>query len=328
MVTPSEENNSLVKTIAVKLASELQVRVLSFAFLHALRSQYHEAEIHLICPKRGIELLNLLPFKHFFYHEYEEEEIKNIFDIHRFCASAKIYNTDLFISLTDSFLDSCLGFGLRAKKRIGFKKGANAFVLNEVHPWLAGQHVVDNLYQLISFDTESRIKIYSRELTPIIEGEESYIALNVGPLVNGQIDKVWVELCEHFQNQHIILFTDLSEDKFILNQSEFLSGLNKTNNYKIFFPDNYIELSRMIAFSRGVITRNGVISCLSAYCGTPTLILNDRENSQILGPFHFLAEIKMINLNFKAAGATLSEPARFSAEEVALSAFDFFKLSL
>lgn len=328
MVKTPEENNSLVKTIAVKLSSELQVRVLSFAFLHALRDQYPDADIHLICPKQGIELLNLLPFKHFYYHDFAEEEINSIFDIHRYCATVKIYNIDLFICLTDSFLDSSLGLGLRAKKRIGFKKGFNSLVLNEVQQWRDGQHIVDNLYQLINFDPESRLKIYSRELTPIVDGEEKYIAFNVGPLMNGQIDKVWIELCQHFQNQNFVLFTDLCEDKFILNQSEFLSGLNKSNHYKLFFPDNYIELSRMLSFARGVITRSGVISCLSAYCGSPTLILNDRENPQIFGPFHFLSEIKFINLKFAAAGAALNEPARFSAEEVALSAFDFFKLSL
>ncbi|MFA5583448.1 MAG: hypothetical protein WDA09_04460 [Bacteriovoracaceae bacterium] len=328
MVRETEKIDGLVHTIAIKLPNELQLRVLSFAFLHALRSQYPSAEVHLICSKHGIEVLNLLPFKNFFYHEFDDEEIKSVFDVHRYCAGLKIYNVDLFISLSDSFYDCCLGLGLRAKKRIGYKKGLNGFVLNEVHSWMKGQHVTDNHYQLTEFNSDPSFRILSRELKPILEEDLKYIAFNVGPLSNGQIDEVWREVCSKLQNQNIVLFTDLSEDKFILNQKEFLSQLNPQNNYKFFLPENYIELSQMMAFSQGVITRNGVISCLSAYCGTPTLILNDREDPQILGPFHFMAELKYINLDFRAAGAELEKPAQFSAEEVSLSAFDFFKLYL
>src|SRR5690606_23083439 len=103
-------------------------------------------------------------------------------------------------------------------------------------------------------------------------------------------------------------------------------GLNPKNNYKFFIPENYIELSRMISFSQGVITRNGVISSLSAYCGTPTLILNDREDPQVWGPFNFFADIKLIKLPFTPAGSDLQKPSEFNADEVASSAFDFFKL--
>ena len=328
MASAAEKDNSVVRTIAVKLPQEMQLRVLSFAFLHALRQVYPEAEVHLICSKQGIELLNLLPFKSFFYHEFDDQDCSSVFDVHRYCAAVKIYNVDLFISLSDSFLDSAIGVGLRARKRIGYKKGFNGLLLNEVHTWMKGQHVVDNYYQLIGFDPQTSLRILSRQLTPILEKDLKYIALNVGPLHNGQIDQVWEGICHHLQNQNIVLFTDLCEDKFILNQNEFISRLNPKNNYKFFLSENYIELSRMISFAQGVITRNGVVSCLSAYCGSPTLILNDREDPQIFGPFNFLAEIKMMNIDFRPAGSDMSKPAEFSAESVALSAFDFFKLYL
>jgi len=323
----STEENSSIRVIAVKLPDQHQLKVLSFAFLHALRSKYPDAEVHLITSCYGIQVLNLLPFKKFFYHEYPSEEIKTPFDVHRYCAQAKIYNTDLFISLSPSFLDSCLGLGLRAKKRVGFKRGLNGLVLNEVYPWLEGQHVIENFYQLINFDGK-HLKIYSRELSPIIEDFENYIAINIGPLLDGKIDEMWVKVCSHFQNQNIILFMDISEDKFILNQNAFIKTLNPQNNYKFFIPENHIEIARMMSFSRGVITRNGAISALSAYVGASTLILNDRENPQIYGPFYFLSEIKIINLDFKAAGENMDRPARFDAEEVALGAHDFFKLYL
>lgn len=326
MVESTEENN-LIRTIAIKLPDQHQLKILSFAFLHALRSQFPEAEVHLITSSFGKEVLNLLPFKKFFYHDYPIEEIKTVFDIHRYCAEVKIYNTDLFISLSSSFLDSCLGLGLRAKKRVGFKKGLNGFVLNEVHPWLDGQHVVDNYHQLIQFDFQVR-RICSRELPPIIEDFDNYLAINIGPLSDGKIDEMWVQLCSHFQNQNIVLFVDISEDKFILNQSEFIKTLNPQNNYKFFIAENHIEIARMMSYSRGVITRNGSISALSAYVGASTLILNDREDPRIYGPFYFLSEIKIIDLNFIAAGEKLDRPARFNAEEVALGAFDFFKLYL
>ena len=325
MAQTSEETN-LVRSIAVKLPDQHQLKILSFAFFHALRVKYPEAEVHLISSSYGIAALNLLPFKKFFYHEYPSEEIKTIFDVHRFCAEAKIYNTDLFISLSPSFLDSSIGVGLRAKKRIGFKKGLNGFILNEVHPWLEGQHVVENFYQLIGMDSKANLKIFSRELTPIVNDFENYMAINIGPLKDGKIDEMWIHVCSHFQNQNIVLFMDISEDKFILNQKEFIKTLNPKNNYKFFIPENHIEIARMMSFAKGVITSNGSISALSAYTGASTLILYDKENPQILGPFYFLSEIKIMSLDFKSAGASMERPGRFSAEEVALNAYDFFKL--
>ena len=85
----------LVKVIAIKLPFDLQERFHTFPFLHAVHELYPLAEIHFITPKKQIEVLNLLPFKAY-YHEFDEGEIASVFDVHRYCAFAKIFNVDLF----------------------------------------------------------------------------------------------------------------------------------------------------------------------------------------------------------------------------------------
>ncbi len=54
-----------IRIIAVKLPFDLQERVHTFPFLHALRDFYPDAEFHFITPKKNIEVLNLLPFTAF-----------------------------------------------------------------------------------------------------------------------------------------------------------------------------------------------------------------------------------------------------------------------
>ena len=345
MATSTEQNpvnpaslDKEVKVIAIKLPFDLQERILAFPLLHKINEKYPTAEIHFITTKYQIEVLNLLPFKAY-YHEIDEDEITTIFDVHRFSVTAKIYNIDMFISLTNSFSDACLGLGLRAKKRVGFSDGWKTLVLTHKTPRLMGHHVTEDylaLYRaMVEANVELKLKVISRELLPIIPEWDSlpYIAINLSPLREAAIEEEMVDLINSFERQRIVLFASEDQEKFQLIIEPFLEKLSKKNTYINFIHKNWIEMGKMIAFSQGVITFNGPAASLSAYVGARTVILYDTEDPQRYAPFYFQAEILILGVNDPTLINTLITTGIlqgrkcFNMIEVFGKAFDFFKLS-
>ncbi len=327
-----------VKVIAIKLPFDLQERILAFPFLHALHDRYPDAEIHFITPKKEIEVLNLLPFKAY-YHEFDEDEILTVFDVHRYCAYAKIFNVDLFVSLTNSFADACLGLGLRAKKRLGFSDNWKTLVLTQKINRPIGHHITEDFFALykehIGGEVDTKLKVMSRELSPIVPEWDSipYIAINLAPLRNGLVETEWIELFSHFENQRIVLFASDEQIKFLSQADVFLAKLNKKNVYVVFKYPTWIELARMLAFARGVISFSGPVTSYSCYTGTKTLILYDREDPQRFGPFYFLADMMILSVTDSGSnsaqttsGTVIQPKISFDMSQVYEKAVDFFRL--
>jgi ADP-heptose:LPS heptosyltransferase len=332
MEKPSEPSE---KVIAVKLPFDLQERILTFPFLHALREKYPEAELHFITPRKDIEILNLLPFEAY-YHEFDEDEIENVFDVHRFCANAKIFNVDLFISLTNSFADACIGLGLRAKKRVGFSDRWKTLVLTHKTSRLSGHHVVEDYYRLyellVGGAVSKHLKVMSRELTPIIPDVTDYIAINLSPIREASIEEEWMELLGNYEGKNIVLFGSEDPEKIKLLMDTFIALLPKKNVYIPFYQKNWIELARMLAFAKGVITFAGPLGATAAYVGSRAILLYDREDAQRTGPFYFLADVLVLGVNdpslvhsSKPSGS-LQARKTFDMTEVFSRSVEFFRL--
>lgn len=346
MVTQTEENSGndlapappAVKVIAIKLPFDLQERILAFPFLHALVAFYPESEIHFITPKKEIEVLNLLPFKAY-YHEFDEDEIQNIFDVHRYCAHAKIYNVDLFISLTNSFADACLGLGLRAKYRLGFAGGWKTIVLNQKINRPIGHHITEDYFALLKEhmkgEIDGKLKVMSRDLNPVIEDWDSlpYIAINVAPLKNARISEDWIDLVSQFENQRIVFFSSEDQEIFRSQAEAFMSKLPKKNLYVMFKYPSWIDLAKMLAFAKGVISYSGPVTNYACYTGTKTLILYDREDPQRFGPFYFLSDVMILGAadptlvhNQNNPSSVIQPKKTFDMAQVFEKAVEFFRL--
>jgi ADP-heptose:LPS heptosyltransferase len=335
MATPSEQDPVVeedIKSIVIKLPFDLQERLLAFPFLHAIRDRYPEAKLHFITPKINIEVLNLLPFKAY-YHEFDEDEIKSILDVYRYCVLAKIYDVDLFISLTNSFPDACLGLGFKAKQRLGFSDGWKSLVLNQKTTRPVGHHICEDFFALykvhLGQEVNARMRVMSRDLSSIIPDwdEKPYFAVNLSPVRGAYIEEEWLDLLSSFEGQRIVLFASEDQDKVQVHVENFLAKLPKKNTYVNFIYPSMIELARMMAFARGVITYNGPAATLSAYSGSRSLVLFDREDPSRYGPFYFLADTLVVNPEAGTSKEVLKPRSAFNMEEVAIKAFEFFRLT-
>ncbi len=323
------------KVIAIKLPLDLQERILSFPFLHALSDYYPKADLHLITPKNEVEVLNLLPFKAY-YHLFDEDDIKSVFDVHPYTANAAIYNVDLFVSLTNSFPDACLGVGLRAPKRVGFSDNWKTLVFNQKTRRPVGHHVVEDqmiLFELVTGNpVDKRLRVTSRALPKIILDDTPYIALNLSPLRSGRIEDEWVELVSKFENQKIIFFASDEQVLVKMMIDSFMNLLPKKNTYEVFYYKDWIELGRMLSFANGVITYSGACGALSSYVGTRSIILYDSEDPQKTGPFYFLSDVAIMGVNNPAlinstrTDQVLRDRLKFNMEEVFFKAVEFFRI--
>lgn len=323
------------KVIAIKLPFDLQERILSFPFIHAVSEFYPKADIHLITPAKEVEVLNLMPFKAY-YHLFNEDEIKTILDVHPYTASANIYNVDLFVSLTNSFPDAALGLGLRAKKRVGFADNWKTLVLTHKTKRPVGHHVVEDFMTLFELMTghpvNKRLRVTSRPLNKIIEGEDRYIAINLSPIRGGSIDEDWIELVSRFEGETIIFFSSDDQMQLKLMEESFIKLLPLKNKYQIFYHKDWIELGRMLSYASGVISYSGAAGALSAYIGTRALLLYDNEDPQRTGPFYFLTDVAVMGVNNPSlihsvnSEKVLKDRVKFNMDEVFAKACEFFRL--
>ncbi len=327
---------SAIKVIAVRLPFDLQERLLAFPFMHAIKEKYKDAEIHFISPKKNIEILNLLPFSAY-YHEIENNEISTIFDVHRFCANAKIFNVDLFISLTNSFVDASFGLFLRAKQRLGFADNWKSLLLNQNVKRPIGHHICEEFFELyrthVKADVDLKLKVMSRTLSPVVPDWDShpYIAINLSHLDQGIIDEEWVKLVQEFENQRIIFFCSEDPERIALLIQSFIAKLPKTNAYSFFMKKDWIELAKMLAYAKGVITYEGALASVAAYVGAKVIILYDRRDPQKEGPLYFLSDIVILSatdptIGIRTPEALMKSKSLFNMQVVHEKAVQFFRL--
>ncbi len=323
-----------IKVIAIKLPYDLQDRILTFPFLHSISEYYPKADIHLITSRKEVEVLNLLPFKAY-YHLFNEEEIKTIFDIHPFTANAAIYNVDLFISLTNSFSDASLGLGLRAKMRVGFSDDWKTLLLTHKVKRPIGHHLVEDymvLYELITGESfNRRLRVNARPVSKIFEDDTPYIAINLHPLKEASINDDWLDLISKFEGKKIVFFASEDQVKTQLLIENFINLLPSTNTYVFFYHENWIELARMLSYSIGVITFSGAGAALAAYVGSRSIILYENDDPDRTAPFYFLSDVEIMgasNKLFNEVIETRTENFRvsFDMSQVYKKALDFFRI--
>jgi ADP-heptose:LPS heptosyltransferase len=295
--------------IAIKLPNDLNERVLTFPLLHTLHKELsvklEEEEalnIHLISLKKGIDVLNLLPF-HAYYHELEEEDIKSVFSMHRACVNLKIETLDVFISTTDSFVDASIGKNYSAEKRIGYAIGKNSWFLNKKISKLAGQHFSSQTYELLKgvFEEVPPIRnVYSRELPTAYAdwNENPYTIINLD-VVGKEINPEWKDFLDLFTNKNFVLMAselDFENGDEIEMFQTFLESLPEKNTYKTFDYRSNIEFGKLVSYCTAFVSSDSPLVNIAAYCGAQIFHLHSKGKLNQFGPNYFIAEVRNFSI--------------------------------
>jgi ADP-heptose:LPS heptosyltransferase len=302
--------------LVVKVPNDLREKLLSFPLLHVLHREFSQDadeenpfRFHIISNKKGIDVLNLLPFEAF-YHQVDNEDNKNIFRMHRACANFKINDVDIFINTTEGFVDTSIGKNLGAKTCIGFDVGKNSWILNKKSALPVGHHESDKIYTLAQhvLDEVPEIPLVkSRELPPIYADyqENPYVVINLN-LVKGEIEREWIDLIELFVNKNIIFMcSELEKHSQEPELKRFIEELPQKNNYKTFILNSNIDFAKLIAHSVCFVTHDSPLMHIASYCRAHTFYINKKENLQKTGPEHFTGKVRNFSLSdptFQSAG--------------------------
>jgi ADP-heptose:LPS heptosyltransferase len=322
--------------IVLKLPFDLLERLNTFPFLHALKLRYPDADLHFITSKKWIEVLNLLPFKAY-YHEWDDEELINPLEVHRFAVNFILPRVDIYVAFSERWNDAWLGYFLRAKERWGFAQGLQRLTYTRSLPRPRGHHPAYDFAQLFTECADAsfpeRLRVLARDLEPIVEDprDRPYVAINLSPLRGTQIEAEWHELIEKFQNQRFILFCSEEPEKMQLLLPGFLANLRSSNQVEALLPVSWVELARLLAYADGVITYEGPLATLSAYVGAKTLVLYSSLDPQRTAPFDFSADLMVLdardpNYGQSAPAQQVRPRPRFNLERVFEKAVEFFRL--
>ena len=123
--------NKLVK-VAIKLPRDESKFIYSFALLYFLRDVYKKCEINVFGKPHDAEVFDYLPFK-VRYYSADLDELSYL-GIHKYGVSlTEVFNLHLFIDLESDLKSSFFAMTFKAKERIGYREGANKYLLTHVY---------------------------------------------------------------------------------------------------------------------------------------------------------------------------------------------------
>jgi ADP-heptose:LPS heptosyltransferase len=295
--TAAEKTKRLI--IVIKMPDPLLERLMSFPAIHLLRESFPEADFHFICSEYKIEMLYTLPFEGF-WHPWKDDEIKSVLDVHRFVTFLNIGNVDIFISLGESLNEISLGKFLGAKKRVGFAEGWKKWFTTFSVKKPMGHHLSDSyLYLYKEFTNKKipeRLQIHSREMIPFFEEETPFLAIDLYPFPAGRIDEFWINTINCFTEKKFVFFFSEEEGRGALLIDRFIEKLSTKNKYEFFTKSNLIDMGKMMAQAKGVVTRTPFIGSYATYLGTDALIIYETGEPRQDAPVPFYANWQIMDL--------------------------------
>jgi len=304
--------------IAIKLPNDVIEKVQCYPMLHSLQKhlkkeieakneeiedelQHETLNIHLISTSANIEVLNLLPFNAY-YHEIEDEDLKSVFSIHRAIVNSKLESADVYISLTESFVDASIGKNLSAKQKIGFSISKNNFFLSDKVTLLSGRRISEQVFELlrplIEPMPETIPSVCSRDMQEYYLDwrENPYVMINL-PTEKDVINPAYLELFDLCEGANFVLMaSELDDEKYAETLKAYIETLNAKNTYKIFDSKSYIDFAKAVTFAWTFITEENNYFQVAAYCGANTHHLYTDNHYTKYGVDYFYAENRQFNL--------------------------------
>lgn len=315
--------------IAVKLPESLKEVMLAFPFLHSLNEKLKPGYLHLIGPEECLPLLSLLPFNPFF-HSYADEDYKNFLDVHRYCVDQKdLSHADTFFALEDEPKMQFMSMCFRAKSRVGFDNSWGKLFLNIKEIPGDGLHQSERYLKLLSsltdIDYQNTSKVGSKKFKPrIADWEESpYIVVDLPyDRINNEIPPDWIEFVDFLEKRKVLLTCSEAAPenrKEILDR--FIEELKMPVDIHAYLFNDFTEFANIVAFSKGVIVKNNVLSHVAAYVNAPTIILFEKGVPKHEAPLYFKGKINIHSIDDTSL---LKTPGVVSEDK--LTKFDLGKL--
>ncbi|MDA8792839.1 hypothetical protein N9N67_06305 [Bacteriovoracaceae bacterium] len=289
----------MAKSILVRIPDKLIDRIHSFPFLHKLNDYLVEVNkgekhsLNIICAEKGIELLYLLPFSANYY-PLKEDDLTNMFTMHRACHYFNFPKPDLFFNLTEETKDATVGLSMRIKDKVGFETSKTKWVLNHLFTYQNNLNRSDNFLSLLKVYLKTHeLKMRTLEVRKLEVEKEIYpyigkviLDLPMDPNNSEIIDQRFKDFLELIDPQDILLTcSSLELSQAAIQLEEFKLELAKKHQYKIYHYSDLIEVTKIIQNSKVYLGPNLSYINLASIVGTKCLaIFETKKKAQVFSP--------------------------------------------
>lgn len=283
--------------ILVRLPNWLGDVVMSTAFINAVQQLYPEAQLDVVIKKELSSITALIPRIGNIY-PFSKQEHKGLSGVYSFGKSLRKENYDLFFCLPDSLSSALMGWGTRAKKRIGFGKEGRFFLLTNSYKKPAGLHRADEYVSLAEqFSgksiTERKVGLSIRE-----KKSDDLVVLNfnseaVSRRMPVDAGKRLIKTLTHaFKSTKFALVGSPKEKEYIDLLLADAENNNRLENYA--GKTDLEDLCRLMASAQTVLTTDSGPAHLANSLGIPTVVLFGAGNEQNTAPYnkHLLTVIR------------------------------------
>lgn len=276
--------------ILIRLPNWLGDVVMSTAFVNAVGRLYPNAKVDVIIKKELSGIALLIPGLNK-VHLFSKQEYDGLVGVYRFGKSLRAEKYDLFFCLPDSLSSALMGWGTRAKKRIGFGKEGRFFLMTNSYKKPQSLHRTDEYISLLEQFTGEKIaerlvhlgvKTTERNNNQVILNFNSEAVSRRMPIDKGR--RLISALTGAFKNTKFILVGSPREKEYV---DELLDGAENGEQLENYAGKTSLEgLCELMAASKAILTTDSGPAHLANSLEVPTIVLFGAGNEFNTAPYN------------------------------------------
>ncbi|HEY0244169.1 MAG TPA: glycosyltransferase family 9 protein [Mucilaginibacter sp.] len=291
--------------ILIRLPNWLGDVVMSTAFIAAVKQLYPDANIDIIIKKELSSIAALIPGINRI-HPFSKQEYNGLGGVYRFGKSLLTEKYDIFFSLPDSISSAVMGWGTRAKQRVGYSKEGGFFLLTKVGKRPKDVHRVDEYISLLEqfsgkIITDKQVRLNATKTDPNklvlvnfnSEAESRRMPLDKGIGLINTLTNTFKETNFAFIGSP----KDAVHVELVYIQAE---NKNRLQNYT--GKTDLAGLANLMAGAKVLLTTDSGPAHLANSVGTPVIALFGAGNEYNTAPYN------KNNLTVLRAGQLVCEP--------------------
>jgi ADP-heptose:LPS heptosyltransferase len=264
--------------IIVRAPNWLGDLVMSFPFFAALGDAYPDAEIVTIAKPAFLPLLDLLPFPTTRV-PFQKQDSPGLGGIINFSRSLPVVrNAEVYFCLPPSLSSAVLGLVIWARHRVGYRSDARSILLTHKAKTPEAVHRRQAYCQLLSVYTgQSSVAVNDPplpELPPLPAAGESgqYLVLNPNAQASSRRLPLqqWRVLLQSLGSQRYVLIGTGEDKERNIRLQDCLPPGSECRD--LAGSTSIMELARLLAHSRGVISNDSGPAHLAAYVGARLVV--------------------------------------------------------
>ena len=267
--------------ILVKMPFSSDEYIKSFPFIHALRQEYHKAQIYLITDDQNKMLANfLVPLAVESYTLPECE--RSILKLHRYAANlTEVFNINLYFDLEGTKASASLGKFFRVEKSIGPDRGLIKLLYDHAYTDRDALFLLESFVDK-SFTSQKVRGGVSHPIKDVLDLPDYFVLFPLH-LDIPEIATMWESFINTFEDKTFVIWRNSTDDLV----TPFADKLKKHNDVRVLLDDSLSKTEQFLINAKAVFSDEKWPLLLSSYLALDNFYLTQPGEPAIRTPwFH------------------------------------------